>query len=580
MFVPRIIVLNLNFYKLFRGFFILIRITCFFWRLKLVVMDVGYFFEWRVFNIIGLECIIGLYFDWMCFIFLRVVRLISGSIFIYCNYYIAGEINYLRFIFVLLRFIGSMWLLIIRPNLIRLLLGWDGLGLRSYLLVIFYQNERSGVAGILTVLINRVGDVSILMGISLISGLGSFRFSLVDKLDWIISILVVLASITKRAQIPFSAWLPAAIAAPTPVSSLVHSSTLVTAGVYLLIRFNRLVIMSGIGKFIVWVGVLTIFISGLGANLEGDLKKVVALSTLSQLGLIFIILGWGKPVLAFFHLVTHALFKSSLFMCVGFIIHRVGGSQDSRSIRGLIQARPVLGICLGVTNMALCGFPFLAGFYSKDIILENMNEGLTGYILYMLVILRTGLTVRYSVRLLGKSIGCANQVRVVSILGGIDKNVIKSLRGLVMFSCIIGYFIREVYCLVSDLFILSRIRKFRVLIIILFSLLVSLVINVKLDNDINKYRIIRGSIFLILIWFLSLLSGGLNSKVLLIGGGILNKFDIGWLENYGGQGAGYYLNEMSNILQLGQKRIIVRMYLIGRFILGVVCLIFIFWGLI
>ena len=119
----------------------------------------------------------------MCFIFLRVVRLISGSIFIYCNYYIAGEINYLRFIFVLLRFIGSMWLLIIRPNLIRLLLGWDGLGLRSYLLVIFYQNERSGVAGILTVLINRVGDVSILMGISLISGLGSFRFSLVDKLD-------------------------------------------------------------------------------------------------------------------------------------------------------------------------------------------------------------------------------------------------------------------------------------------------------------------------------------------------------------------------------------------------------------
>lgn len=524
----------------------------------------------------GLESVMGLYFDWMCLIFLRVVRLISGSIFIYCNYYMAGEINYLRFIFVLLRFIGSMWLLIIRPNLIRLLLGWDGLGLSSYILVIFYQNERSGVAGILTVLMNRVGDVSILMGIRLISSLGSFSYSLLNKIDWVICLFVSLAAITKSAQIPFSAWLPAAIAAPTPVSSLVHSSTLVTAGVYLLIRFNYFLIMRGLGNIIMWVGVLTIFISGLGANLEGDLKKVVALSTLSQLGLIFIILGWGKPVIAFFHLITHALFKSSLFMCVGFIIHSVGGRQDSRSIIGLIQASPVLGICLGLSNIALCGFPFLAGFYSKDIILERINEGLVSYFLIFLIILRTGFTVSYRVRLLSKRLGRIREVKVVSILRGIDGRVLKSLSCLIRFRCIIGYGLREVFCIVEDLFVLSVRRKYRVLSIILVSSIVRVIIFTKSNMDLIVGKNIKLILYLIYIWGLSVLSGGLNNSFFIWGQVVLKGFDAGWLEYYGGVGSGYYLSNSRNILQIGQKRVIVVNYLISIFILALFCLILLY----
>jgi len=161
------------------------------------------------------------------------------------------------------------------PNIIRILLGWDGLGLVSYCLVIYYQNPKSANAGIVTILSNRIGDVAILLCISWLINFGGWNFFYLQYLyfardTWLILGLVILAAITKRAQIPFSAWLPAAIAAPTPVSALVHSSTLVTAGVYLLIRFSY---MMGRRNFLFFVGVLTIFISGLGANFEIDLKK-------------------------------------------------------------------------------------------------------------------------------------------------------------------------------------------------------------------------------------------------------------------------------------------------------------------
>lgn len=182
----------------------------------------------------------------------------------------------------------------------------------------------------LTVLSNRIGDVAILVGVCLISFNGRFNFIFIGHCEFFMGFIIILAAITKRAQMPFSAWLPAAIAAPTPVSSLVHSSTLVTAGVYLIIRFSSIINNDSLFTFIFFTGIVTMFMSGLGANFESDLKKVVALSTLSQLGLIFTILGFGLPSLAFFHLITHALFKSRIFMCVGFIIHRRGGAQDSR----------------------------------------------------------------------------------------------------------------------------------------------------------------------------------------------------------------------------------------------------------
>lgn len=209
--------------------------------------------------------------------------------------------------------------------------------------------------------------------------------------------LVILAALTKRAQMPFSAWLPAAIAAPTPVSALVHSSTLVTAGVYLLIRFNFIL---GLRNFLFLIGTLTIFISGFGANFETDLKKIIALSTLRQLGLMIITLGLGYSEYAFFHLMTHAMFKSLLFLCAGVFIHSIGDLQDIRIMGGLAVSSPVTSFYFICSSMALCGFPFLSGFYSRDMILELFF--ITGINFFMLIVifLSTMFTLTYSVRLL------------------------------------------------------------------------------------------------------------------------------------------------------------------------------------
>lgn len=184
---------------------------------------------------------------------------------------------------------------------------------------------------------------------------------------------------TKSAQIPFSAWLPAAMAAPTPVSSLVHSSTLVTAGVYLLFRFSELLSHRAYLPCLLKAGVLTIIIAGCAALSELDIKKIVALSTLSQLGLIITTLGLGLYEIAYFHLLTHAFFKALLFISVGNIIHLSRDFQDLRKIKLIEFCYPVSLSFSLVANCSLCGFPFLAGFYSKDLILEIMFTGLHGF---------------------------------------------------------------------------------------------------------------------------------------------------------------------------------------------------------
>jgi len=211
-------------------------------------------------------------------------------------------------------------------------------------------------------------------------------------------IILIVAAITKRAQIPFSSWLPAAIAAPTPVSALVHSSTLVTAGVYLLIRFNYLLHNYGLDNFLLLIGALTIFIAGGSALKELDIKKVIALSTLSQLGVIFFSLGLALPSVAFFHLASHAYFKAILFMSAGRLIHRLNDYQDIRCIGGGNFLIPVRVSIVLVAKISLMGLPFLRGFYSKDLILEIMMMGPFNLIIFLLRMVATAFTVLYSAR--------------------------------------------------------------------------------------------------------------------------------------------------------------------------------------
>ena len=359
--------------------------------------------EWEVIKISSSVIYLTFVVDSIALYFIRLVRLVSGRVIIFRSSYMRQEKFFARFIFLVFMFIISIFLLILSPNLIRLLLGWDGLGVTSYLLVIFYQSNKSYNAGILTALTNRLGDVGLLVSISLIIYIGSWTYTYVNIVNSILShmlvYLIIISACTKRAQMPFSAWLPAAMAAPTPVSALVHSSTLVTAGVYLLIRINLLIVEINIRKFLSVLGMLTIIMAGITAIVEIDMKKVIALSTLRQLGIIIIILGIGNPVLAFFHLISHAFFKAILFMCAGLIIHRIKDYQDIRKI-GFNYLNINLSVSIMmIANIRLCGLPFLRGFYSKDLIIEIAIIKGKNIFLFLILILGTGLTVIYSCRL-------------------------------------------------------------------------------------------------------------------------------------------------------------------------------------
>merc|ERR1712142_1065979 len=190
--------------------------------------------------------------------------------------------------------------------------------------------------------------------------------------------LIIISACTKRAQIPFSAWLPAAIAAPTPVSALVHSSTLVTAGVYLLLRIVPLITASSRLVLVGLIGAITMTIASLRAFLESDLKKIVALSTLSQLGIIVLSLSLGLPTIAFFHLVVHAFFKALLFIATGNLIHNSPDYQDLRRIGGHLPALPVTQATVIITKLSLCGVPFFSAFFSKELILERLRSNSGG----------------------------------------------------------------------------------------------------------------------------------------------------------------------------------------------------------
>lgn len=379
----------------------LICTTLFPFSIFLTYNNITVILEWELVNIHSIHINFILVLDPIGTIFRSVVLFISANVLYFSSSYIRDEIFIKRFIHLVLLFVASINLLIFIPHIIILLLGWDGLGLVSFLLVIYYQNAKSLAAGIITALINRIGDVMILIRIGW--SINQRHWNIINiwssSYSALITLFIIVAAITKRAQIPFSSWLPAAIAAPTPVSALVHSSTLVTAGVFLLIRFYPFLHKTPwFNQTLLIIASLTIFMAGLSAIAECDIKKIIALSTLRQLGVIMARLGLNFPLLAFFHLITHALFKALLFLCAGSLIHLHHHSQDLRYIGNLTKQIPLTTSCLLTANIALCGSPFLAGFYSKDIIIESTLYFNNNSIIITLLILATILTAAYSVR--------------------------------------------------------------------------------------------------------------------------------------------------------------------------------------
>nr|QIP53751.1 NADH dehydrogenase subunit 5 [Hipparchia autonoe] len=529
----------ISFFFLF--FFMLIN---FFMSLYFIMNEMVIFLEWEIVSFNSMSLVMSILLDPISLIFMMFVSLISSSVILYSKSYMSSELNLSRFIILVLLFVFSMILLIISPNIISIILGWDGLGLVSYCLVIYYQNMKSYNAGMLTVLSNRIGDVMILMVIAWMVNYGSWNYIFYmnfmgnDFSMKIISLMIILAAMTKSAQIPFSSWLPAAMAAPTPVSALVHSSTLVTVGVYLLIRFNNLLMDTLFIKFFLLISGLTMFMAGICANYEYDLKKIIALSTLSQLGLMMSILMMGYYELAYFHLLTHAMFKALLFMCAGKVIHLMNDNQDIRMMGGMTMYIPLTSLCLNISNLALCGIPFLAGFYSKDLILEVVSMSNLNFLVFYLYYVSTGLTMFYTIRLLMYLMVNDYNLLVIYNLFEEDYIMLKSMFILLFMSLVSGSFLSWVIFSYPYMIYLPFNLKMMVIYVILIGLLMGVLVSNMKIYSLNKFMMTYSlSSFLTLMWFMpSLSTYGLNYYFLNFGQKLLKNIDMGWSELYSGQG--------------------------------------------
>lgn len=337
-------------------------------------------------------------FSFSSILFFFILIIVVLSVFLFTSFYLSGELKFTYFFLVLLIFILRMVFLNFSRNLLSLLVSWDLLGISSYFLVLFYNNWDSNVGSINVALTNRLGDYFLFFVFSFLF-VSSISFRSLIIFSFLPFIIILIGGFTKSAQFPFRRWLPKAIRAPTPVRALVHRSTLVTAGLILIINFNLLISNVFLSCVLSGIGFLTIGFSSVMALIEADIKKVVALRTLSQIGFSCLILGLSLNFFCLFHLLSHALFKSCLFIQIGFLIYNSFGQQDGR-FYSLLKFSPFfIQFQILITLFCLCGLLFTRGLVRKDFVLEYfffLSSKLHYVVLFYVFIF---LTFYYSVRL-------------------------------------------------------------------------------------------------------------------------------------------------------------------------------------
>nr|YP_005351133.1 NADH dehydrogenase subunit 5 [Emplectonema gracile]AEC12114.1 NADH dehydrogenase subunit 5 [Emplectonema gracile] len=529
--------------SLFISFFILYLFFLFFFVFVFFIWDCSsLLIDWQILCCLGFDVCFSILIDWVSLSFCLVVFCISFSVIWFSYYYMYGDQYVFRFSWLVVLFVASMIFLIFIPNLISLLLGWDGLGLISFCLVVYYQNFKSLVSGMVTVLMNRVGDVMILLSIGWLISLGSWNFLFLSDfyMGSSVGLCLVMAGMTKSAQFPFCSWLPAAMAAPTPVSALVHSSTLVTAGVFLIIRFWEFIFLyENVVFFLQLISLLTMVLSGFSAVFESDLKKVIALSTLSQLSVMLFSVSFGFSFLGLFHLYTHALFKALLFLCAGCLIHSFFHVQDVRSLGSCWSVVPCTMFFLNLANLALCGFPFLGGFFSKDMILEMFLWEGWNFLFFSFLFLGTALTVAYSVRLSLFSLLGVSKMGSFLLKGEEDLNFLIPMLVLGSGTLFGGFFfyvfIFEPKCMFFFASVMDKNFIFLVLFFGFFLGVIFFYLSWPFFKEFSFFKMM--SEFGAAMWFLQILSAqGFLSKVFNSSFFSFYSIDRGYFEYFGGQG--------------------------------------------
>jgi NADH-quinone oxidoreductase subunit L len=379
-------------------------------------------YTWMVSD--GIRFEVGFLIDHLTALMMTTVSFVSFMVHIYTIGYMAEDPGYQRFFSYIALFTFSMLMLVMSNNFLQLFFGWEAVGLVSYLLIGFwYKRESAIVAGLKAFLVNRIGDFGFLLGIAAVlycfgtldyaetfaraNGVVGRTVELIPGFEWqwitVICVCLFIGAMGKSAQAPLHVWLPDSMEGPTPISALIHAATMVTAGIFMVARMSPLFELSDAAlSFVMLIGAVTAFSMGLVGIVQNDIKRVIAYSTLSQLGYMTVALGVSAYSAAIFHLMTHAFFKALLFLAAGSVIIALHHQQDMRFMGGLRKQMPVTWLTAWVGTLALIGFPFFAGFYSKDAIIETVHASSRwgAGVAYWAVLLSVIVTAFYSFRLL------------------------------------------------------------------------------------------------------------------------------------------------------------------------------------
>lgn len=516
-----------------------------------------YLIDW--FNSGLFFCKFSFEFDLIVSSMLILVLGISFLVHLFSTSYMDGDPHLPRFMAYLSLFTFFMIILITSGNMIQLFIGWEGVGLCSYLLINFWFTRiQANKAAIKAMVVNKLGDVSLLLSMILIWNIfGSWEYStlfsksiIINNEDFLIlsTFLLLIGVIGKSAQIGLHMWLPDAMEGPTPVSALIHAATMVTAGVFLIIRLSPLFERApSVLILVVLIGSFTAFFSSTIGLTQNDFKKVIAYSTCSQLGYMVLICGFSQYTLGLFHLINHGFFKALLFLSAGSIIHAMLDEQDLRKAGSMINITPFTYMCMVIGSLSLMGLPFLTGFYSKDLIIE-MSYGcqILSFGLW-LAILSAFITAFYSLRLIHFTFmsDYQSQFRSIKLSHEGEFRLLLPLFVLIIFSLIIGYSLQW-YILKDQIpIILPNLIKFSALIVSITSALIAILMGIFLKN---YFWIMKNKFFHVfytftnIAWYfdkvitsyisLPIMNFGFNISYKLIDNQILEGLGPSWISNY------------------------------------------------